>query len=719
MMTFNARRRSAALRPLLLGGTALLAAALPATARAQEQPATLLPPVAVESDAGAQSLVRADLATRRATGGDTAALLAEIPGVDAAAGGGVSSLPVIRGLDSTRIAILVDGVKIDEVCPNSMNPPLSYTDPQSVARLSVLTGVTPVRMGGDTIGGAIAVTTSEPAFAGQGATLVKGRVSAYYRSNDDAAGAAANVTVATARLSLGYDGSYARADNYRGGGNDGVVRSSEYEKTDHALTLAAQTGLGLFTLRGGIQRAAREGFPNQYMDMTDNRSWFLNGRYQGVFGWGEVDLTVQYRDTDHEMNFLADKGGTATGGMPMLGEGHTAGYRLAVSVPLSSRDTLRVGSELHHQWLNEWWPPVAGSMMMGPNTFVNINAAHRDRLGSFAEWEATWSDAVTTTIGVRNDQVWMNTGVVAPYGTGMMQMADVAAAQAFNARDRSRHDSNWSGSAIASYRAAAGLTFELGYAHKVRSPNLYERYSWGRGAMASKMIGWFGDGNGYVGNLDLKPERADTVSAAMVLTGRGKRGWTLRIAPYFTHVADYIDAVKLADFMQNGRPSGFVQLQFANREAHFYGVDLSGSVDLVKTGTDALRLETGLSWARGQNLADHDPLYHQMPFNAKVALRYAGGNGIDARVEVEGVADKDRVDPTRNEPRTDGYVLANIGAGYQLAGFRLGLDVTNLFDKAYALPLGGVSLGDRKATGVLRPVPGRGRSLNVSLSKRF
>lgn len=36
----------------------------------------------------------------------------------------------------------------------------------------------------------------------------------------------------------------------------------------------------------------------------------------------------------------------------------------------------------------------------------------------------------------------MNTGTVAPYGTGMMQMADVMAAAAFNAADRKRHDSN-------------------------------------------------------------------------------------------------------------------------------------------------------------------------------------------------------------------------------------------------------------------------------------
>jgi iron complex outermembrane receptor protein len=67
-----------------------------------------------------------------------------------------------------------------------------------------------------------------------------------------------------------------------------------------------------------------------------------------------------------------------------------------------------------------------------------------------------------------------------------------------------------------------GVAAELGYAHKVRSPNLYERYSWGRGTMSTSMIGWYGDGNGYVGNVDLRPERADTVSLAITASGGGK-----------------------------------------------------------------------------------------------------------------------------------------------------------------------------------------------------
>lgn len=717
---FSAGHGVPALRRALLIGGALFLPATPALA----QDAAVLPPVVVDSNTlsenGAVVIDRASLTRTHGAASDTAATLESLPGVSAYNAGGVSSLPVVRGLDNQRLSILVDGVRIDDVCPNNMNPPLSYTDPQTVESISVLTGVTPVSMGGDTIGGAIAVETVRPRFATGEALLVTGRVSGFYRSNGDAFGGSATATLANRLFSLTYAGSYTQSGNDTGGGDDGTVRSTEYAKTDHSLTLAAQTDLGLFELRGGIQRVPYEGFPNQYMDMVDNRSWFLNGRYRGAFAWGDIDLAVHYRDTDHVMNFLDDKGGSAGGGMPMNTEGHTAGYTLGFSLPLSDAQTLRLGSALHHQWLNDWWPPVAGSMMMGPDVFVNINRAHRDRLGHYVELESRLSDRVTTVLGLRNDQVWMNTGDVQPYGTNMMQMGDVAAANAFNAADHNHHDSNWSGSAIVRVDATDNLRLELGYAHKVRSPNLYELYAWGRGSMASRMIGWFGDGNGYVGNIALDPERADTISASATFTGGNAVPWTLRIAPWFTHVSDYIDVVKIADLTDMmGMPTGFVQLQFANAEARLYGIDISGQATLWQgTSGGSLVFDAAASWSRGDNLDDDGALYHQMPFNARAALRYAN-RGWDANVEVQGVADKTRVDATHNETETDGYVLVNLGMGYGWNGFRIGVEATNLLDRAYALPLGGMSIGDYDATGVLRPVPGRGRSVNVQFSAAF
>ncbi|WP_338467507.1 TonB-dependent receptor [Novosphingobium sp. ZN18A2] len=703
---------------------ALLATACLIPAPAFAQDATMLPPVDIEMASSPDTIATEPLggttldskAIRKdaARTSDTGAMITAIPGVSANGGGGFSSMPAVRGLSEQRLRIVVDNVPIDSACPNDMNSPLSYTDPQTIGSIAVVPGVSPVSMGGDNIAGVISVESAMPRFASAGGTLLTGEASAFYRSNGNGFGGAVSLTAASAHLSATYTGSYTRAENYDGGGSMGMVRSTEYAKTDHALALAAQTGAGLFELKGGYHHSPYEGFPNQWMDMTDNRSWFVNGRYRGTFTWGDVDFTASYRDTDHAMNFLADK---LPGSMPMNTQVHTFVSALKLRLPLSDASLLRVGGDYHHQWLDDYWPPVPGSMMMGPDSFVNVNAAHRDRLGLFGEWERHWSDAFSTLAGLRFDRVTMNTGDVRPYGTGMMQMADVAAAAAFNAADHRRADNNWSATALASWQPSQALSVELGYAHKARSPNIYERYSWGRGSMASRMIGWFGDGNGYVGNLDLKPERADTVSATLRLSAPG--GATLKLSPYYTHVDGYIDAVFLKDLTDAaGAPTGFVQLQFANRQAEFHGLDASAVVPLAKGEGRATSLVASASWLRGQNLSDHRPVYHQMPFNARIGIDHVAGP-LEAGAEVEFVARKDRVDPVRREPVTSGYTLVNARVAYTMGGVKLSVSADNLLDEAYYEPLGGMSLGDFKATGVLRPVPGKGRSVNVGLSTTF
>lgn len=691
------------------------------------QEATAIAPIDIDSAQGESGAPAAVLTTgvtlprdtierRQDATSDTAAILTRIPGVSAGIGGGISSMPAIHGLSEQRLGVLVDGFAIDAACPNDMNSPLSYTDPQTVASVQVLTGVAPVSHGGDNIGGIIKVDSAPPRFATGEGVLTTGQVSAFYRSNGGAFGGSARATIASQNLSATYTGSYTQSEQYDGGGKDGRVRSTEYAKTDQAVALAWQGGLSQITLKGGFQYAPYEGFPNQYMDMTDNRSWFLQSGYDGWFDWGTLELRAAYRDTDHEMDFLEDK---LPGSMPMNTEVHSFDASAKASPRLSARDTLNVGAEYHHQWLDDYWPPVAGSMMMGPDAFVNVNAAYRDRLGAFAEWESEWSEALSTTVGIRYDRVTMNTGDVAPYGTDMMQMADVMAASAFNATDRMRTDDNWSGSAILTWRLLPNAALELGYARKARSPNIYERYSWGRGAMASQMIGWFGDGNGYVGNLDLQPETANTVSAALALGGTAQ-GWSLRIAPYYTLVDDYIDGAFLQALSgMMGMPTPFVQLQFVNQDAEFYGVDASGSLVLAKGADgDGTDLTASLAWQRGNNLADGGPVYRQMPLDGRIGLIHRAGP-LEVTADGHFVADKTRVDTTRNEPQTDGYALFDLGASYRFGQARISLGITNLFDTAYDLPLGGVSLGDYGATGILRPVPGRGRSVDVGFTFGF
>ncbi|TWI42525.1 iron complex outermembrane receptor protein [Pseudoduganella flava] len=644
--------------------------------------------------------------------GDAATLLSDTPGYSVAQGGGVSGLPVLNGLADDRLKIRVDGMEVTSACANHMNPPMSYIDPSQVSRIDAIAGVTPVSAGGDSIGGTITVHSASPRFAAPGAgTLTTGRLSLSGRTVNDGVNAGIAATVASERVSFGYSAAYARGHSYEDGNGDAVL-GSLFESINQSAVLGLRDADQQLTVRVGVQRIPYQGFPNQYMDMTDNTGKSASIQYLGKFGWGRLDANAYWQKTDHEMGFFTPE---RTGTMPMVTHGRNAGYAVKATLPWRDGGELRVGHELHTFRLDDFWPAVPGSMMMGPQTYVNVNDGRRDRLAFFGEAETRHNDRWTSLLGARWESVRTDAGAVQPYSTNMMNAADAAAAKAFNARDRYKRDGNLDVTALARFDADATSTYELAAARKTRSPNLYERYSWGRGTMAMTMTNWFGDGNGYVGDIDLKRETAYTLGFTAHWHDSEQARWFVKLNPYFTRVRDYIDVDTIGTFnpyMQKAATGAL--LRFANHDAKLYGANLSWSVPLLD-GADALKFTGNAAFTRGKRTDDGD-LYRIMPFNTLLTLEHVRGawtNQLEARI----VARKDNVDARRFEPETGGYTLFNVRTAYQLRkNVRLSAGVTNLFDRQYADPLGGVYLsGLKRYGGALQPLPGYGRSLDVGL----
>lgn len=685
---------------------------------------------------------------------DTAALFRDVPGYSSYRTGGIASLPVLNGMADDRVATFVDGMPLMADCPNHMNPALSQISLDEVSHSVAIAGITPVSLGGDSTGGTISVERKDPQFAREGNILVTGDGREDWRSNGGGSGAGGSITVANDMLSLRYSGSYTHASDYTAGGRGGRVLSSSYLSFSHDVTAGLKLKNHLFSLTFGQQDTPYEGFPNQYMDETNNRSTFVNGKYVGTFGWGTLEARGYWQRVTHAMNMLADKGGhSATTGMPMNSDGRTAGYSLVATMPLGRRHQLKIGSAFSHDGLNDWWPPVMGSMMMGPGTFHSLNGAHRDHLGHFIQWNAQWTPRLSTELGMRSDVIMMNTGPVSPYqglssmndtgmgsmgmggmsGMNMMSMGHMsdmgmsgmgmsgmnmgstnqAAARAFNSARRSRTDDNFDVTALVRYKASAYLNIEGGYARKTRSPNLYERYGWSRDSMTARMINWFGDGNGYVGNLNLKPEVANTTSVTFRFHDADDHQWEAMIQPFYTYTHNYMNVVRIGALSR-----GFNLLQFANHNAQSYGINASGRTTLWdNTHWGTGELSATLNWVRGQDFKTHSGLYQQMPLNGTIRLHEHFGpwHGM---AEVVLVKAKHTVDWVRNEPRTPGYALFNLGAGYHWSRYlQLDVSLDNLLNQRYALPLGGraVSTAGSPPGAVL----GMGRSVNLTLREHF
>jgi len=783
-----------------------LSAALSSLSWAQQVPQ--LPDVNIQADRPERRgswMDEAQISHRRAYTSDSARLLEDSPGVSLYTAGGVSSLPVINGLADDRLRIKVDGMDLISSCPNHMNSPLSYVDPTQVESVQIYPGVTPVSLGGDSIGGTVVVKSKAPEFAAPGQGLMhKGEVGTSYRSNGNAKTYNLGATIANESMSLSYKASSAEAGNYKAANdfksytNGGVkttgsinpghtsaadigsslpkdeVGSTAYKSRNQLLSLAFKGDRDLVEGSFGYQDIPYELYPNQRMDMLGNTAKRFNLRYEGKKDWGKLEARAYHESVDHHMDFGADKAmyyGTlkttsganknTTGGsydvlgMPMNTSSKTDGISVKAEFELAPVHTARTGWEMQQYKLNDWWPPAPDCGVgncwggMAPYSFLNINNGQRDRQAIFGEVDSRWSDAWFSQLGLRMEQVKTNTGNVVGYHdsaavqavnptstANMYSGSSVGTTAQFNALDKKRSDTNIDWTALSRYTPDDQKSFEFGLAQKTRSPNLYERYAWSTNTMAMEMVNWVGDGNGYVGNPNLKPEVAHTLS----VTGdwhSTNRESQLMVTPFYTHVHDYIDAERRPTVVSMGvsdqnatRTTGFVKLQYANQEARLYGLNLAGRMPLGANELGKWSVKGLLNYTNGKNLDTGDHLYNVMPLNARTSLVHRM-NGWESAAEVVAVAAKNDTSATRNEIKTPGYSLFNLRSSYTQKQLRVDFGIENVFNKMYYQPLGGAYVAQGYTMGLNSElngntssmwgtnVPGMGRSVYVGMNYKF
>lgn len=173
----------------------------------------------------------------------------------------------------------------------------------------------------------------------------------------------------------------------------------------------------------------------------------------------------------------------------------------------------------------------------------------------------------------------------------------------------------------------------------------------------------------------------------------------------------------------------FTVLKYVNQSARLYGLDLSGHMPLASNGWGEFGVKGLLNYTNGKNRTTGDDLYNIMPLNAKVTLTQKMGSW-DNGLELVMVDSKKNISDARNEIKTAGYNLVNLHSSYTWKQIRVDFGVENLFDKLYALPLGGAYVGQGMTmTTALVPtgsvplwgtaVPGMGRSFNLGMTVKF
>ncbi len=701
-----------------------------------------------------QSISQADLKKLSAATSDTASLLSMLAGVSVNQTGAVSSLPMIRGLSDDRLRIKVDGMDMIAACPNHMNPPLSYMAPSDVGQMTVFAGITPVSVGGDSIGGSIISESKAPDFTDRASFT--GEVGGFSRSNNDASGFNARFTQSSENLYASYSGSYSKGDNYTAAsdfktvtatGRPGhslsldEVGSTAYETQNHNLRLAYKSGDDVFDAQLGYQNMPTQLYPNQRMDLLDNQQIRVNLNWKRETDWGQLQTRLYHEKVEHAMDFgpdrqlwygsnavggavcdpirfVGDPAGTCASGMPMNSDSKNTGLTFSAEIDLAASGLVRLGTESQQFSLEDYWEASGGGM--GPGTFQNINNGERNRSAVFAEHELSVADDWLVMYGVRAERVERDADDVRGYSTAMNAMGmQVMEANAFNNADRRHSDTNIDLTLLTRYSLNSQIELELGVAQKVRSANLYEVYPWSSWTMAASMNNLVGDGNGYVGNLDLDPETARTLSGS--LSWRSESGLhELSVNPYITRVDDYIDAVAANTMWRTGQ---YNVLRYQNQQAELKGVDLTLSSRLADNASGVWQLVGNLSFIDAENTDTGEGLYNIVPMQGRLSLTHQLA-GWDNSLEWVFAGKKDDLSMVRNEAATDSYSLFNLRASHSWQSVRVDLGVENLLDELYFLPAGGTYVAQGMTMSMNGipfgiGVPGMGRSLYAGVNYSF
>jgi iron complex outermembrane receptor protein len=128
-------------------------------------------------------------------------------------------------------------------------------------------------------------------------------------------------------------------------------------------------------------------------------------------------------------------------------------------------------------------------------------------------------------------------------------------------------------------------------------------------------------------------------------------------------------------------------------------------------------------YVNGQNRDTGDDLYNVHPLHGTLSLGQTLGRWHNT-LETEWWGRKDGGSDVRSEIETASYALVHLRTRYTWRQVRLDAGVENLFDRRYALPLGGAYVGQGATMGINSvpwgiAVAGPGRSLYAGASYSF
>ena len=690
---------------LLLNAGLLALAAPSAYAQSNSAEPALMDVIIVSGsrrDAAVETAISPEAAPRQ--GADITLLAARTPGGARIANGEISGQMQYRGLFGERLNLRVDGQRFASGGPNLMDPAFHYAPAPLVASLVIDRGVSPVSKGPGLAGGADAVF-KRVGFAESGETEFRYDAVASWSSVNDGVSGGGVAGVASDDWRVNFLGAYEEGDDVEF--KNGVIGGSSFKRAVYGASAGVRVFGGELSFDLRRHDTGPSGNPPFPMDIRFFNSDFARLSYEGPVGAAILRLALDYIDVEHAMNNFDLRPAPAP---MMLREAlaDASTRRAEGSLEFDAfGGKLKLGGDLeevrHDMKIVN--PANAGFFV---KAYPDIE---QQRFGGFAEWRGG-AGPVESEIGVRIDRHEYEAGVTR-FGSAL-PMGPAMLANAFNNSDRSASDTTVDAVLRVWTQPAGGFIWRATLARKTQLPGYIQRFGW----LPLNASGGLADGNIYVGDFNLQPEKA---LIAEIGFDYASDVFYARPTIYLRRIDDYIQGVPfdatpgVADTIiemvstMNGDPT---PLRWANVDARLYGFDMDAGFKIA----GPLRIDGVFNYVRGERRDIDDDLYRIAAPSATLGLSWDASRW-SATFEARGVADQNKVSLTNGETPSDGYVVLSFYGDVEITdGVRLSAGVENIADKVYRDHLAGYNRNGFGDVAVGERVPGSGRSVFVRLS---
>jgi iron complex outermembrane receptor protein len=619
---------------------------------------------------------------QKASTRDLGEYLRSIPNVSGVRKGGASLDPVVRGFKFSQLNVNVGGgLKVENGCPNRMDPVTSHVEPEDIESIEVLKGPFVLKYG-PSFGGIINLKTENPQPYEKFEIHANAMVG--FETNWNGQKEHLSILGGNKKVYFLLSGGFRNYGNYRSGASEGNDTSfmASFKKYNYTAKIGfspsknQQIMLSFDEIHG--QNVLYPALPmDEKSDDTrmlalDYHSEYLTGKLK------KVDVKIYQSDVCHNMdNHLRSTWSSKQ--MISIVDAVNTGGRAEFSF-LFSKFKVSTGLDLEHIYKDG--TRTMTMQMMGTTSSKKSNL---------------WKDGQIT-----------NAALFGECRTNLGSL-DLMGALRFDFNDADSKDTlmilkdnityfGKSNSQFKNISASLGierklnknLKLALALGRGMRSPNMLERFI--------KLMAVGLDNYDYLGNPQLKPET--NYEADLTLSYSKHNYGSLSFNMFYSRVQDYIYSELLPSSVVKPQTLGvFGVKQFSNVDyvilkgfefgysspvfGNLWG-SIVGSLTYGEIPEVRKYIISG-NQVTGETLMKNDALSEIPPFESSLTLNYSLLKGkLVPRLMIRAVAAQKHISEAFYEKETPGFVLANLSVNYKINRFaRINAGVNNIFDKAY------------------------------------